>query len=128
VDREHDIINRMISTLRNAVSVGRGAEVLGPLADLLTRFCVEHFHNEEDLMRTCGYRGTARHAAAHQELLLVLATLNDKLRSGLSIADDTMELLHRLAEHTNRWDRAASISIQRGLAAAKRDAALAASA
>jgi hemerythrin-like metal-binding protein len=119
VDREHDIIARMLSELQHAVSQGRSAEVIGPLADLLTRFCVEHFQNEESLMRRCGYRETERHAAAHRRLLAVLVALHEKLASGRSIADDTMELLERLEEHTNRWDRAASIAIQRGLSKAR---------
>lgn len=117
VDREHDIIFRMMAGLQHAVSQGRSAEVIGPLVDLLTRFCVEHFQSEESLMRECGYRETERHAEAHRELFAVLVTLQEKLRDGLSITDQTMELLTRLAEHTDRWDRAASVAIQRGLAA-----------
>ncbi|MGA3023770.1 MAG: hemerythrin family protein [Bryobacteraceae bacterium] len=127
VDREHDIIARMMSALQHAVSEGRSAEVIGPLADLLTRFCVEHFQHEERLMRECGYLGTDRHAAAHRRLMAVLMKLQEKLRRGQSITDETMGLLHRLAEHTNRWDRAASIAIQKGMTAERAKAAAAAS-
>lgn len=128
VDREHDIIARMMSGLQHAVSQGRSAEVIGPLADLLTRFCVEHFRNEENLMRECGYRGTERHAAAHRRLMGVLVKLQEKLQDGLSVTEETMGLLLRLSEHTDRWDRAASVAIQRGLAKQKAKAALAGSA
>ena len=119
VDREHDLIAKTISGLHNAVIEGRGGEVIVPLLDLLARFCAEHFAGEEAAMKMYGYSGLAAHAAAHERMLRRLLLLREYAKDDtLPTIVDTLELLGWMAEHTDRYDRMASLSIQEALAQA----------
>ena len=126
VDREHDLITKTITGLHNAVIDGRGREVIVPLLDLLARFCAEHFAGEEAAMKACGYPGLAAHAAAHERLLRRLLILREYAKDDAApTIVDTMELLGWMAEHTDRYDRMASLSIQEAVAAARMETAAA---
>ncbi len=118
VDREHDLIVQTTVGLHNAVLEGRSAAVIGPLLELLARFCAQHFVHEEKIMATWDYARLEAHAAAHEELLRTVLDLRLRSKQVIPTTIDTFRLLRRLSEHTDHHDRAASIEIQKRAAAA----------
>jgi hemerythrin-like metal-binding protein len=116
VDREHDIIVKAMAGLYAAVLEHRSSDVIGPLIDLVVRFCTEHFSHEEGLMRECGYAHADSHASAHQFLMGQILDLKKRcLRDELPSAVDVMRLLRGLSEHCDIWDRQAVHAIQESI-------------
>jgi len=115
VDREHDIIVKAMAGLHAAVMEKRSSDVIGPLIDLVARFCTEHFAHEEGLMRECRYEHVESHASAHQFLMEQILELKQRCLQELPTPVDVMRLLRGLSEHTDIWDRQAVYTIRESI-------------
>jgi len=122
VDREHDIIVKAMAGLHTAVLEHRSSDVIGPLIDLVIRFCTEHFTHEEGLMRECEYAHVEAHASAHRFLMKQILELKERcLSDELPSPVDVMRLLRGLSEHTDIWDRQAVYAIQENIRGRNQD-------
>jgi hemerythrin len=68
IDEQHKKLIDIINQLADAMSVGKGRDVLnGVLAELVS-YTEYHFETEEKLFREHGYPEHERHSQAHDEL------------------------------------------------------------
>jgi len=68
IDEQHKKLISLINQLADAMSVGKGRDVLnGVLAELMS-YTEYHFEAEEKLFREHGYPEHERHSQAHDEL------------------------------------------------------------
>ncbi len=65
-DRQHRELVRKVNELAAAMKAGKGREVVGDMLAFLGQYAVEHFRDEERLMKQAGYPGLAKHHAVHE--------------------------------------------------------------
>jgi len=81
-DAEHKRLVGMVNDLFDAVSAGRGKEVLGPILDGLVSYTKTHFANEEKFMAQHGFPAFAAHKAEHDALAKQVGDIEKKFRGG----------------------------------------------
>ena len=67
-DDQHKKLVNMVNQLHDAMKVGKGSEVLGPIFNSLISYTASHFADEERLMQQNGYPDLAKHKAEHTKL------------------------------------------------------------
>jgi len=85
VDDQHKELVRIINTLADAMSLGKGKEELGKVLHFLAEYTITHFKTEEDLMLASGYPGFTGHKKIHEDLLTQVRELVEKFDSGKSV-------------------------------------------
>jgi hemerythrin len=66
VDMQHKQLVVLINQLHDAMSTGKGKDVLAPVLRSLVAYASTHFATEERLMTQWKYPGLAQHKAAHE--------------------------------------------------------------
>ena len=82
VDRQHQKLIELINTLYDAMSVGKGKDVLGPVLAELADYTTYHFDTEERLFREYGYPGHEQHKKEHEVLTAKTKTLKQAFDTG----------------------------------------------
>ncbi len=82
LDRQHQQLFGMISELNDALTAGRGNEVVGKILDQLLDYTLSHFAAEEKLLERYGYDGLPEHRAKHQELTARVSGLMQEFKAG----------------------------------------------
>lgn len=67
-DEQHKKLVAMVNQLHEAMKVGKGGEVLGPILNSLISYTASHFADEERLMQQHGYPDLVKHKAEHDKL------------------------------------------------------------
>lgn len=67
-DGQHKILINMINDLHNAMSEGKGKEMLLKTINGLIKYTVEHFNEEEKAMIANNYQGYNDHKKEHENL------------------------------------------------------------
>ena len=105
LDEQHRGLASIVNSLFYCMGNGRGGKVLHPTISILELYARIHFEVEEGLMRTIGFAGLSKHAAAHEKLDSQLTTLLTKSRH----CEDPSILIEFFKdswlEHAHRWDR-----------------------
>jgi hemerythrin len=108
LDSQHKRLIASVNTLNEAMAVGRGRDVLGPLLDELIAYTKRHFAEEEQFMASFGFPDLAAHAVIHRRMTDKVVALRAKYQNG-TIAN-TVEvfgfLKSWLVEHILRSDLA----------------------
>jgi len=106
-DDQHKKLVVMVNQLHDAMKVGKGSEVLGPILNSLISYTASHFADEERLMQQHGYLDLAKHKAEHDKLtkqVLDLQKQYQTTKSALSMAVMTF-LKDWLANHIQGEDK-----------------------
>lgn len=74
IDAEHQELFRRFASLVGAMESGQSADIPG-LFEFLTRYAVDHFGAEEELMHAAQYPGAGIHRAAHARFVRELRDL-----------------------------------------------------
>lgn len=82
IDNQHKKLIAIINDLNDAMSQGKGKEVIGGIIKQLENYTVEHFRFEEDLFRKHGYPETNAHIKQHQDLVKQVSDFRQKFESG----------------------------------------------
>lgn len=82
IDSQHKKLIDLVNQLSDAMAVGKGKEVLGPILDALISYTQVHFANEEKLMLAHGYPGLAAHVAEHRKLTTEVIQIQERYRKG----------------------------------------------
>ena len=82
MDTQHKRLVDMINQLYEAMSGGKGDNVLADILNGLVTYTRTHFAAEEKLMQKYGFPGFAQHKKLHDELTQKVTELNDKVRNG----------------------------------------------
>ena len=82
IDSDHKKLVDMINALNEAMSQGKGKDILATLLKALANYCLVHFAMEEKLMATHGYPESVQHMAQHEGLRTQVAELLAKQAAG----------------------------------------------
>ncbi len=82
IDNEHQKLVNMINDLYEAMSQGKGDDVLGRVLGGLVNYCATHFATEEKYMQKCGYEDFAEHKRIHDGLTSKVKSLFNDFNSG----------------------------------------------
>ena len=96
IDSQHRILIATINELHDAMSEGRGREVISKTYNTLLNYTVYHFGTEKNLMNFYGYFGDElrRHRNEHKAFLRTSVELQNQLDSGhTSLSIPTMDFL-----------------------------------
>lgn len=80
IDEEHLRLINLINQFNEALVDEKAHEILVSTFDRLIDYSVEHFKNEEALMRSKQYEGLEAHIAEHQRLMETVMALNQEKR------------------------------------------------
>lgn len=107
IDSQHRALFAAANELLSATLAGRSTAEVGTMIDTLMRDVVQHFQDEEAILGTAAYVGTAEHAALHRELVAQAATLVEHYRAGAIGLGELFEFLAHdlIARHMLNADR-----------------------
>lgn len=82
VDEQHKKLIGLVNDMYDAMSVGKGREVLGPVLTELVNYTVYHFATEERLFQQYGYPDYERHKKIHDDLTARTKKLKETFDTG----------------------------------------------
>ncbi len=82
VDEQHKKLINLVNEMYDAMSVGKGREVLGPVLKELVDYTAYHFATEERLFREYGYADYEKHKKIHDELAAKTKKLKETFDQG----------------------------------------------
>jgi len=88
-------------------NVDKGSDAVREVIDGLLRYVTEHFHEEENLMRTLGYPGYEEHVREHGKLMEKTRRLYSEMDAGRpdSVENVQLVLIDWILEHIGRVDQ-----------------------
>ena len=93
-DRQHGVLIDLINQLSDAMSIGKGKDVLGGILVKLSRYTRHHFSAEEELFERYAYPEAQSHIQAHINLTRKVYELKNAFDSGKKILSlETMNFL-----------------------------------
>lgn len=94
MDRQHRKLIDLINELFDAMSSGRGKDVIGKILAGLTEYTKTHFASEERMLQLHNYTELSTQQSEHIKLTKQVVELQKKFKSGsLSITLETMNFL-----------------------------------
>ena len=108
IDDQHKIWIELINALHDAMSQGKGHEIVARVYKEMIDYTRTHFGEEERLMRATGFPGYAAHKALHDQFIRDIGTRLGGEHAGAAKATlDTMSTLRDwLVNHIQKTDRA----------------------
>lgn len=82
VDGQHQQLFKLLSDLDQAIEDQKGASLIDQTLGRFALYVIDHFRDEEKLMKNCGYPYFDEHKAIHDKLTLKASELLDKYREG----------------------------------------------
>ncbi|HOM66071.1 MAG TPA: bacteriohemerythrin [Ignavibacteriales bacterium] len=87
VDAQHKKLFEMIEQLQTAMKNGSGKEELGKMLDFLANYTVQHFKDEEDVMKKLNVAGLEEHKKEHEDFVkFVSDTIQKFKKDGASLS------------------------------------------
>jgi hemerythrin len=96
-DNDHKKLFSLINSLHDAMSTGKGAEVIQKVVEELVEYTKYHFSAEEALMEKTNYPDLAAHRLQHQEFVKKVNQFQQDLASGKGVQSISV------AEFLNSW-------------------------
>lgn len=85
IDRQHKALFALVNEVADKVKTGNMPEIRG-VVDRLAAYTVEHFRDEEAIMRKAGYAALEDHELIHTELLEKVQELRAKLEKNQAVS------------------------------------------
>lgn len=82
IDKQHKKLVELLNSLYEAMSKGKGNDVLGPILNELVNYTVVHFKTEEDLFTKYNYPGKTLHKAEHKKFVDEVASFKSEFDTG----------------------------------------------
>ena len=106
IDAQHQQLVEIANRLNTAMQEGQGRDKVGDVLKELVDYTVSHFSFEEKLMRKYGYRDSANHEKAHEQLIADVKRFIKQYESDQSLATELMRFLRDwLINHILKVDR-----------------------
>ena len=96
IDSQHKHLVELINQLHDAMSQGRGREVMGKVLEGLIDYTRTHFATEERLMAAHAYPGQPRQKAEHDALTKKVLDLQSQFLAGQGVL--TLEVMKFLKD------------------------------
>jgi len=108
VDDQHKVLVKLLNNLNDALDQGRADIALKQIFDELAIYTEKHFSYEEALFKKYGYPNQKAHIQEHQELIIQVQNLKEKMLAGeFMINIEVMNFLKDwLTEHILKTDKA----------------------
>ncbi len=81
-DRQHKKLIALINELNDAMSVGKGKDVLEKIVNELVRYTVTHFKDEEKCFARFRYPDTFNHRIEHLAFIRRVANFKNEIENG----------------------------------------------
>ena len=98
-DDDHKKLIDLINKLHEAMSQGKGKDILQSIFQELLDYTVKHFGKEEKLMAQYQYPGINGHISGHRDLTKQAMELQDKFKNGTVLI--SIEVLRFLKDWLN---------------------------
>jgi len=85
IDRQHQALFALVNEVADKVKTGNMPEIRDVI-DRLAAYTVEHFRDEEAIMRKAGYTALEDHEMIHAELLEKVQDLRTKLEKNQAVS------------------------------------------
>lgn len=82
IDEQHKKLVTMVNELHEAMSSGKGKEVIGKILTGLVQYVASHFATEERFMKTHSFPGYLAHKAEHDKLTKKALELQQQFQEG----------------------------------------------
>ncbi len=107
IDEQHQKLVDLINRLFDAMSLGKGREVMASVFEELRKYTTNHFFTEEKLMFVYGYSNYEEHKHIHEDLLKQVSELKQKFEKGeLKITLEVIDFLKAwLINHIQKEDQ-----------------------
>lgn len=117
IDEQHKHLIALINQLHDAMSEGRGKQVLSDVLDELIAYTKTHFSHEEKLMAQANYRGLASHKREHDFLTRRVIEFQKRFVAGeIGIAVELSNFLKDwILHHVRGMDKAYAPAIRENL-------------
>jgi hemerythrin-like metal-binding protein len=108
IDTQHKRLVDLVNVLHDAMRVGHGREIVGPVLNELVEYTVYHFDFEEKLMDRYRVATAPTHKAEHRKLVRDVSAFKAKFDSGAaSVTIELMDFLRNwLTNHILQTDKA----------------------
>jgi methyl-accepting chemotaxis protein len=108
IDKQHKRLVDLVNVLHDAMRVGHGREIVGPVLNELVEYTVYHFAFEEKLMDRYRVDTAATHKVEHKKLVADVSAFKAKFDSGTAnVTIELMEFLRNwLTNHILKTDKA----------------------
>ncbi len=107
VDGQHKKLINILNELADAMSMGKGSDVLGKVLTALVDYTVYHFATEEQLFQQHAYSGYEEHKRQHDDLTARAKKLKEEFEGGnWMLTIDVLKFLSNwLSEHILEEDK-----------------------
>jgi hemerythrin len=107
IDAQHKRLLELLNQMHEAMTQGKGRDIMGKTLGGLIDYTRTHFADEERLMTTHKYPAYAAHKAEHDELMQKVLTLQSQYLLGTgALTLEVMRFLQDwLATHIQKTDR-----------------------
>ncbi len=107
IDSQHQQLVRLVNELHDAMTAGKGREMLKPLLERLVQYTRTHFATEESLMQQSRFAEYAEHKGQHETLARQVLEFKQQFDAGSRhLTIDVMNFLRRwLQDHILSSDR-----------------------
>lgn len=82
IDAQHKNLVNMLNQLYEAMSTGKGKEVIGKIVKEMAGYAVTHFGTEEKLMQQYSYPEFAHHKNEHELFVKKVQEFNNEIQKG----------------------------------------------
>jgi len=94
LDDQHKKLIDLINQLYDAMKVGKGSEVIGPVLKSLITYTQTHFSTEEQLMKLHGYPDYDAHKNEHNQLVAQVSDIKKGMDAGkMPLTQNVMNFL-----------------------------------
>jgi hemerythrin len=106
VDRQHRSLFDLLNELHDSIVESKGQEVQGEVLSRMANYAVEHFADEEALMRSINYPALPEQQRMHTEFVAEVTQMSDEWRSGGTLLPITVAIFLRgwLTKHIRNED------------------------
>ena len=94
IDSQHKKLVDIINELHEAMSKGKGREIINTVLESLIRYTKEHFSSEENYLEKCKYPELGNHQLEHKNFIDKLSEVENKQGSArIFLTIEIMEFL-----------------------------------
>lgn len=107
IDRQHKILVDMINEIHEAMSVGKGKDVVAQIIEKLLHYTKNHFTAEEQLMKKYGYPDYEDHKEKHNKMTKRVMSYHQDVISGKKLQSMSLSkfLFEWLEKHIMGTDK-----------------------
>ncbi len=107
IDAQHKNLVNMLNQLYDAMSTGKGKEIITKIVKDMSGYALTHFGTEEKLMQQHGYPEFVQHKKEHESFIKKVQEFNNEIQKGnlLIVSNIASFLKEWLIKHIQGTDK-----------------------